>query len=259
MCRRHVRGMRSRWRDLPVPLSRFQTLSRHLRTIATVDDVVRYSGMVRHHHKLLVQHSHCFLLIGKGGIAKGRRCQQRERVKRSRVVILRILLIQLGHRIRVSGNPRLKACLLIILVELCQCVQVIALALGFCANLLPLLHQLRSTLQRSLAGTVPDLVPGRHCLAPIRHRAPRIGRCNDLKLLLGAVVPEVMQQSDPAIERRLLRGRARYREINRAQLLVGDSLRLLCFSSDQGDATPYQQQQNRFALFHPSLQVVGEA
>ena len=94
------------------------------------------------------------------------------------------------------------------------------------AQRLRLLHLFPASLHVVLVGTVPDLVELAHRDAPVRHGAIGIGLRDALKLRPGLLIPEIVQQGDAAVERRLLLRRARNGERNRAQPLARSGLAL---------------------------------
>ena len=93
-----------------------------------------------------------------------------------------------------------------------------AFALGLCRRRLRLLHLRPRALHGCVVGAAPDLMELAHRHSPVRHRARRVGLDDRLKLPLRLRIPEVMQQRDAAIERRLRRWQTGDRERDHAEL-----------------------------------------
>ena len=96
---RHVVGVRARWRNLAIVVGGSQRLGRHCRVVAGVNGIVNQAGMVGILGEQRSQHRHCFVFSVQAGVACGLRSQQRQRIKRTRVDIVRILAVEFAHRI----------------------------------------------------------------------------------------------------------------------------------------------------------------
>jgi hypothetical protein len=84
------------------------------------------------------------------------------------------------------------------------------------------LAHLRLTIgERVGVRVVPDLMERAHRNAPVRHGAVGIVRGDSPELALRLVVPEIVQESDAAIEGRAHRGGAGHGKAHRSELLLG--------------------------------------
>src|SRR5260370_23895165 len=92
--------------DLGVSASGRQAELRQLGLVIAVDQVMHNSGMIGLGGEKLLQDGAGLLAVGKRGVVVGLRRQQRERIKSSRFVVLRILPVHLLHGRGASPGSR---------------------------------------------------------------------------------------------------------------------------------------------------------
>ena len=133
-----------------------------------------------------------------------------------------MLGVKFAHHIGVGLNA-LRKFLLTRAVEIAQRCDVGAFPGGLRLRRLRLLHLGPPLGVGALTWPAPYLMEVAHGHAPVRHGAAWVGLCNFLELPLRLFIPEVMQQSDSAIERRLYVGCAGDRKGHRTQPLGSGS------------------------------------
>ncbi len=174
-----------------------------------------------------------FLLAGVGLVRRGGRAQDRERVKDSRLSIVRILPVDALHS-RFEGE-RAGPVIELVSVPVVGLGggDVIPLALGSRVRRdglrdgLASLSQLRGTRLPARIACRPDGMEIRHRDAPVRHRACGVRLGDFEESLLRRVVPERMEKRHAALELLPRRGVARDGKIDFAQPLRRASVLVL--------------------------------
>jgi hypothetical protein len=233
--RRHVQRMRSGGSDLRISAGGRQAELRQLWLVIAVDQVMHNSGMIGLGGEQLLQDRASFLAVGKRGVVIGLGREQRERIKSSRLVVVRILPVHLLHCRGVSPGSRFVVRFLAVGVERLQGQDVIALAVSRPGlHLAGLLQLRRGPLDGWRIRLIPELMPQAHGLAPVRHGALRVLLFDVEKSLLRLFVPERMQQRDTLFECLLRLRSTRHGKMHRAQLFLREFLVMMAFISRRG-------------------------
>ena len=188
--------------------------------------------------------------------------EQRHGIKYCRLVIRRILAVNLFHRLGVLAIPRF-VIPVVIAIEDGECVHVVALALRLRVQGLRLLDKRPALLHLGIGRTVCQRVVQPHRLRPIDHRAGGVLLAGLLELFLGFVKPERVQKGDAALDRFLLARRTGNRKRNRSQLLPGlhvlvSFVRPKTAPTGQGESDS-NRQQALLHLHHTSQLLSGRA
>ncbi len=217
--RGHVHRVRRRRRDLGVLVRRRNAFLRERREVVAVDQVVRDAGVVgvfpverREDGDRLAQRRHVLVVED---------LVQRQRVEHFRLDVVRVLLRQRLHRLLVVAGARVLVDLVVVLVELLDRREPVALALGLGADRLALLDRVQPALQRRGVPRPDQRVrPDRHRQAPVGDGAARVGLGNRRERLDRLRKMERMQLGQGHLELLLRLRAARSLELHRAQLLL---------------------------------------
>ena len=201
--RGHVLGMRRGWRDLGIASRGIEALLGDRRIVVEVNEIVRDAGMLRLALGDRLEDCRALELVGVGLVGRRGRCVERERVMDLRLVVLRILLCQLLHRLGIGHDARAVIELLVVGVHDRERVDIVALALRLGADALALRNgggAVGEILRRRRHVRVPEQAQRN---APIGDAAFGIGLQHILKRLLRCAVPERMLVQHRAIEKLL--------------------------------------------------------
>ena len=219
--RRHMLGMRRGGRDLCVTPGGIESLLGDRRIVVEVDQIVRDAGMQRLTLEDSLEDRRPLQLIGIGLV--GGRCRdiQGQRIINLRLVIVRIALRQLLHRLQIGLYAGAMVDFVVIGVEDEEGVDVIALALRLCRKRLSFLKGGKAEREVGRGRRAVRIVQQAERDAPIGDGAVRIRLQDLLEDLLGRLVPERVLVAHRAVEPSLRRLVARCREMNRAEPLLG--------------------------------------
>ena len=163
--------------DLCVFVGGVKAALRQRRIVVSVNQIVQHARMLWLCLGDLFQNGAGLELFGVGLVAGQRRLVQRQRVEDGRLHVVRVLLHELLHRPLIGQPARSLIDLVVVLVVELDCGQPVALALGFGADRLALLHCLKAILQNR-SGKRQDQRIGAMADrdAPVGDGALRIGR-----------------------------------------------------------------------------------
>ena len=214
--RRHVQGVDRRGSDRGVDAGRSHTEGGVHRIVVTVNQVVRGAGMLRILREDLLDHRRG-LHVGRGVPMVLAGAEQGEPVEGRRVEIVRVLLVQPPHRLRIRPVALgLRA----LGVERLDGIQVQLFALRGRFRETPLRRRRQPV--ESLDGRVavalhPERVVVRHGLAPVGHGEARVFLLGFSKRFRGVCVFETVKEQDAPEEVRHRRRRAGGRKIDPAE------------------------------------------
>ena len=132
--RRHVLRVRRAGRDLGITPGRIEPLLRNRRSVVQVDQIMRHARMVRLALRDRLQDRRAFELLGVSLVGRRRRRVQRERVVDLRLVVFRVALRQLLHRLRIGHDAGAVVDLVMVGIHHGERVDVVALTLRLGAD-----------------------------------------------------------------------------------------------------------------------------
>ena len=146
---------------------------------------------------------------------------QRQRVEDLRLDVVRVLLGQRLHRVRVVRGARVLIHLVEVLVELLDRQEPVALALGFGTHRQPLVYRVEPAFEsRSVPRADERVRPDADRKAPVSDGASRVGLRDRAKHLDRLGEPERVQHPERALELLLRLGRARGLEQHLPELFL---------------------------------------
>ena len=244
--RRHVLGVRYRRRDRRVAVGRRLALARERRRVVGMNEIVREARVIGMPTEERLEDPACLPLAGMGRVARLELPQgdQRQRIERLPLFILRAAPGEAGHRLLVRDEPR-------------AVVRGIAAivgrdGIGVVTRAGPRAAQPHRALRigpplRPFVGLRrrPERVEDAHRPAPVRQGAGRVGGGHRLERGSGLLVPERMQQRHAALEAGLNVGPAGGRKVDVPQPLRGGAGVLVIGLGADGGGDKRAEQQAR--------------
>ena len=218
--RRHVERVRRGRRDLRVAARGVETHRGKLGLVAAVNQVMRDARLIGVLREQLVQDRNRLLPIVERRVVGRLAGEQRQRVERGGLGVVRVVAIDLLHAVGVGLRAGHVIASLGIAEKGGGSREISLLTARGVRAGLSLLDLRPAAIEIGLAHLLPELVVEAHRGAPVRHRATRRCLRDGDELLFGFLVPERVEQRDAALEVLLHGGRTRRREPDRAELLL---------------------------------------
>ncbi len=215
----HMQRVRSGGRDLRITARGGNAELRQLRLVVAVDQVMRDSGMIGLGGEKFFENGGRLLAIGERRVMVRLRGKQRERVEDSGFVIVWEGLVDLLHRVGIGLGAGVLVHFVRVGVKSLDCGDIKPFARGgVLGQLFSGIGFAQATCDDLGIRRVPQLMPDAHGNSPMRHGAVGIVFGDVEEFLFRFFVPEGVQQRHAALERLLLRCRARNGEVDCSEL-----------------------------------------